>query len=222
MIDRLKTIGIAAINNVVDITNYVLMECGQPLHAFDFNRLDGREIIVREGKPGEKFEAINHKTYDLTPGMCVIADRSRAVGIGGVMGGAATEVGPATADVLIEAAEFDPLAIRNTARKLNLHSDSSYRFERGLDPEGVDWASRRACELILELAGGELAAGVIDVGRGIAPRAPVVLRLRSSSAYSESESHKSACDKSSPRSATTSARQTPNASSLFPPVGGAI
>ncbi len=116
MVDRLKTIGIAAINNVADITNYVLMECGQPLHAFDFNRLDGREIIVREGKPGEKFEAINHKTYDLTPGMCVIADRSRAVGIGGVMGGAATEVGPATADVLLEAAEFDPLAIRNTAQ----------------------------------------------------------------------------------------------------------
>jgi phenylalanyl-tRNA synthetase beta chain len=177
MVDRLKTIGIAAINNIVDITNYVLMECGQPLHAFDFNKLDGREIIVREGKPGEKFEAINHKTYDLSSGICVIADRGRAVGIGGVMGGAATEVGPTTVDVLLEAAEFDPLAIRNAARKLNLHSDSSYRFERGLDPEGVDWASRRACELILELAGGQLAAGVIDVGRGIAPRAPVVLRL---------------------------------------------
>jgi phenylalanyl-tRNA synthetase beta chain len=177
MIDRLKTIGITAINNVVDVTNYVLMECGQPLHAFDLNRLDGREIIVRDARQGEPFVAINHKTYQLESGMCVIADRSRAVGLGGVMGGAETEVGPGTTDVLIEAAEFDPIAIRNTARKLNLHSDSSYRFERGLDSESVDWASRRACELILELAGGELAAGVIDVGRQPAPRNPIVLRL---------------------------------------------
>jgi phenylalanyl-tRNA synthetase beta chain len=109
--------------------------------------------------------------------MCVIADRSRAVGLGGVMGGALTEVGSPTTEVLLEAAEFDPVSIRNTARRLNLHSDSSYRFERGLDPAGVDWASRRACELILDLAGGELAAGVIDVGRPPAPREPVVLRL---------------------------------------------
>jgi phenylalanyl-tRNA synthetase beta chain len=177
MVDRLRTIGIASINNVVDVTNYVLMECGQPLHAFDLGRLDGREIIVREAKPGEQFLAINHKTYALEAGMCVIADRSRSVGLGGVMGGADTEVGPATTDVLMEAAEFDPVSIRNTARRLNLHSDSSYRFERGLDPEGVDWASRRACELILDLAGGELAAGAIDVGRRPVPREPIVLRL---------------------------------------------
>jgi phenylalanyl-tRNA synthetase beta chain len=177
MVDRLRTIGIASINNVVDVTNYVLMECGQPLHAFDLGRLDGGEIIVREAQPGEQFLAINHKTYALESGMCVIADRSRAVGLGGVMGGADTEVGPATTDVLMEAAEFDPISIRNTARRLNLHSDSSYRFERGLDPEGVDWASRRSCELILDLAGGELAAGVIDVGRRPVPREPIVLRL---------------------------------------------
>jgi phenylalanyl-tRNA synthetase beta chain len=177
MVDRLRTIGIASINNVVDVTNYVLMERGQPLHAFDLGRLDGREIIVREARAGEQFLAINHKTYSLETGMCVIADRSRAVGLGGVMGGADTEVGPATTEVLMEAAEFDPVSIRNTARRLNLHSDSSYRFERGLDPEGVDWASRRACELILDLAGGELAAGVIDVGRSAAQRKPIVLRL---------------------------------------------
>jgi len=177
MVDRLNTLGIAAINNVVDVTNFVLMECGQPLHAFDLAKLDSHEIIVRDARPGEHFLAINHKTYELAAGMCVIADRSRAVGLGGVMGGAETEVGPSTVDVLIEAAEFDPLSIRNTARKLNLHSDSSYRFERGLDPEAVDWASRRACELILELAGGELAAGVIDVGRPPPHREPIVLRL---------------------------------------------
>jgi phenylalanyl-tRNA synthetase beta chain len=177
LVDRLKTIGIAAINNVVDVTNYVLRECGQPLHAFDLAKLDGREIIVRDARQREQFLAINHKTYELEPGICVIADRSRAVGLGGVMGGADTEVGPATTDLLIEAAEFDPMSIRNTARKLNLHSDSSYRFERGVDPEGVDWASRRACELILQLAGGDLAAGVIDVGRPPAPRPAIVLRM---------------------------------------------
>jgi phenylalanyl-tRNA synthetase beta chain len=176
LVDRLATIGIAPINNVVDITNYVLMECGQPLHAFDFQKLDGHEIVVREARKGEPLEAINHKTYVLEPGMCVIADRSRAVGLAGVMGGASTEVTSSTGDVLIEAAEFDPLSIRNTARKLALHSDSSYRFERGLDPDGIDWASRRACELILQLAGGELAAGIIDVGRKPPPREPIVLR----------------------------------------------
>ncbi len=105
---RLKTIGIGAINNVVDITNYVLMECGQPLHAFDFAKLAGHEIVVREPRRGEKLEAIDHKTYELEPGMCVIADAQRAVGIGGVMGGASTEIAAATKDVLIEAAEFAP------------------------------------------------------------------------------------------------------------------
>ncbi|HEY2148283.1 MAG TPA: phenylalanine--tRNA ligase subunit beta, partial [Pirellulales bacterium] len=177
LVARLATLGIAAINNVVDITNFVLMECGQPLHAFDLAKLEGREIIVREARPGEPFEAINHKTYELEAGMCVIADRRRPVALGGVMGGADTEVSLATTELLIESAEFDPLSIRTTARRLNLHSDSSYRFERGVDPEGVDGASRRACELILELAGGELAAGVVDVGRQPPSRAPIVLRL---------------------------------------------
>lgn len=174
---RLSTIGITTINNVVDITNYVLMECGQPLHAFDFNRLAGRRIVVREGRADETLLAIDHKTYPTGAGVCVIADAEKPVGIGGVMGGAESEVTSATTDVLLESAEFAPLSIRNTARRLNLHSDSSYRFERGLDPEGVDWASRRACELILELAGGELASGVIDVGRHPSARGPIVLRL---------------------------------------------
>jgi phenylalanyl-tRNA synthetase beta chain len=177
---RLKTIGIGAINNIVDITNYVLMECCQPLHAFDFAKLAGRQIVVREPRRGERLEAIDHKTYDLEPGMCIIADAQRPVGIGGVMGGASTEISTATSDVLIEAAEFAPLAIRNTARRLRLFSDSSYRFERGLDPAGVDWASRRCCELILELAGGELAQGVIDVCSQPSPamqRPPIILRF---------------------------------------------
>ncbi len=176
LVRRLATVGIAAVNNVVDITNYVLMECAQPLHAFDFSRLAGGQIIVREAAPGERFEAINHKTYELAPGMCMIADGRRTVGIGGVMGGAETEVSSATRDVLIEAAHFDPTSIRDTSRRLGLHSDSSHRFERGVDPEGVDWASRRAAELILELAGGELSAGVVDIGRPPHERPPIVLR----------------------------------------------
>lgn len=174
---RLNTLGIKSINNVVDITNYVLMECGQPLHAFDLGKLKGRQIVVREGRPGEKLEAIDHETYEVGPGMCLICDAERPVGIGGVMGGANSEITEATTELLIEAAEFDPMSIRTTARKLSLHSDSSYRFERGLDPEGVDWAGRRCCDIILNLAGGELAAGSIDVGRKPSPREPVVLRL---------------------------------------------
>ncbi|MCI0357593.1 MAG: phenylalanine--tRNA ligase subunit beta [Planctomycetaceae bacterium] len=174
---RLATIGQPVINNVVDITNYVMLECGQPLHAFDFHKLAGRKIIVRRAKPGEPFEAIDHKTYTLDSEMCVIADAQRPVALGGVMGGADTEISPATTDVLIEAAQFAPLSIRATARKLKLHSPSSYRFERGTDPEWLDWASRRACELILKHAGGELVEGVIDVGQPRAAREPIVLRL---------------------------------------------
>src|SRR5690606_29908234 len=124
-----------------------------------------------------RLEAIDHKTYDLAAGMCVIADARRAVAIGGVMGGASTEVSDRTTNLLIEAAQFDPASIRATARRLNLHSDSSYRFERGLDPERLDWASRRCCELMLDLAGGELAAGAVDVGQKPTPRVPIVLRL---------------------------------------------
>ncbi|MEM8947268.1 MAG: phenylalanine--tRNA ligase subunit beta [Planctomycetota bacterium] len=161
--DRLRSLGIAVINNVVDISNYVMMECGQPLHAFDFGKLSGGKIIVRESQPGEKFTAINHQEYELQAGTCVIADGEKAVALAGVMGGADSEVSDTTVDLLIEAADFAPLSVRNTARRHNLHSPSSYRFERGVDPAGIDWASRRCCELILELAGGELCEGVIDV-----------------------------------------------------------
>ena len=136
--DRLKTVGIAAVNNIVDVTNYVLMECGQPLHAFDFAALAGKQIIVREGRAGEKLEAVDHKTSEEGPGVCVIADRDKPVGIAGVMGGAGSEVTSKTRDILMEGALFDPSSIRATARRLNLHSDSSYRYERGLDPHGED------------------------------------------------------------------------------------
>ncbi len=175
---RLAAVNVASVNNIVDITNYVLMECGQPLHTFDLAKLSGREIIVREAEQGEEFEAINHQKYVLEPGMCVITDAERSVAIGGVMGGADSEISANTTDVLIETADFDQLSVRNTARRLNLGSDSSYRFERGVDPEGIDWASRRCCEMILDLAGGELASGVVDVvGRARPERAKIVFRF---------------------------------------------
>ena len=175
---RLQTVGIASINNIVDITNYVLMECGQPLHAFDMDKLHGHRIVVRRAKAGEKLQAIDHKEYVLAPDMCVIADADHPVALAGVMGGAETEITSVTKNVLVEAALFAPLSIRNTSRRLKLHSDSSYRFERALDPHGPEWASRRCCELILELAGGELLNGSVFAGmQPPAECAPITLRF---------------------------------------------
>ncbi len=162
---RLTAIGVEPVNNVVDATNYVMFEIGQPLHAFDFGKLDGGKIIVREAHKDEQFRAIDHKTYPLDPAMCMIADEKSAVAIGGVMGGADSEITDATTDVLIEAAWFDQLSVRKTARRLKLQSPSSFRFERNIDSQLLDWASRRCCEIILETAGGTLASGLIDVGQ---------------------------------------------------------
>jgi len=178
LVQRLKTLGIAAINNVVDITNYVLLECGQPLHAFDFDKLHGGRIVVRRARAGEKLTAINQREYELDSSMCVIADADHPVAIGGVMGGLETEIGEATVNLLIETADFSALSIRDTARRLNLHSDSSYRFERGVDPEGLDWASRRCCDLILDLAGGELLDLPVIAGTAAdGEQAPVTFRF---------------------------------------------
>ncbi|QDU59078.1 phenylalanine--tRNA ligase subunit beta [Aeoliella mucimassa] len=179
---RLQALGCGIVNNVVDVTNYVLFECGQPLHAFDLGKLTGGKIIVREAHDGEEFTAIDHKNYKLSAGTCVVstgegADTSRAVALGGVMGGADSEVSDDTVDLLIEAADFDPLSIRTTARAHHLHSPSSYRFERGVDPEGVDWASRRCCELILELAGGTLCEGMVEAGSMPEPTGEIKLRF---------------------------------------------
>ncbi len=166
------------INNVVDITNYVMLECGQPLHAFDLAKLHGGKIVVRRAKPKEKLTAIDHKDYELDSENLVIADADRAVAIAGVMGGADTEVEAGTTDLLIEAADFAALSVRSTARKLKLHSDSSYRFERGVDPAGIDWASRRCCELIHQIAGGDVLGGSVVAGRTEPPqRPPIVLRF---------------------------------------------
>ena len=174
---RLEAIGLRPVNNVVDVTNYVMMECGQPLHAFDFAGIQGGRIIVRRARPGEHFVAIDHSQHTLEPERLVIADAHRPVALAGVMGGAETEIGDSTADVLLEAAVFDPLSIRNTARALAMMSDASYRFERRVDPAFTDWASRRACRLIVEVAGGRVAPGVVATGRPLPERAEVALRV---------------------------------------------
>jgi len=162
MARRLRAIGIKPINNVVDATNYVMMECGQPLHAFDLSKLRGNQILIRPASEKEQFAAIDHRVYTLDPHMVVIADAERAVALGGVMGGVDSEVSDGTRDLLIESASFVPMFIRRTARKLKLHSPSSHRFERKIDPDQLDWASRRCCELILRMAGGELLTGSVD------------------------------------------------------------
>ncbi len=162
MVDELAAIGVSSINNVVDATNYVMFECGQPLHAFDFDKLSGGEIIVRLATAGETIQAIDHRTYTLEPSMCVIADNSRPVAVAGVMGGAETEVTEQTRNILVEAAAFAPLSVRRTARRLKLASPSSFRYERHVDQAALDWASQRVCDLILQMAGGRLSSTVID------------------------------------------------------------
>jgi phenylalanyl-tRNA synthetase beta chain len=166
MVKRLEAVGLRSINNVVDVTNYVLLELGQPLHAFDFDRLEGKRIVVRRALGGERMVAIDGKAYELKPDMLVIADAKHAVAIAGVMGGKATEVTGQTVNVLLESARFDPLAIRRTSRALALRSDSSYRFERGIDPTLAEVASVRAAQLIVEVGGGEVMSGVVAAGEG--------------------------------------------------------
>jgi phenylalanyl-tRNA synthetase beta chain len=174
---RLETIGIRPISNIVDVTNYVMFECGQPLHAYDLDRLAEARLVVRRARAGEQLTAINNRVYELNPDMLVIADAARPVGLAGVMGGAETEIGAATKHVLIEAAQFDAISVRRTSRALGLFSPSSFRFERPLDPEGTEWASRRCAQIILDVAGGTLHPGVIDVGSPAPARPPILLRL---------------------------------------------
>ncbi len=164
MVKRLEAIGLRAINNVVDVTNYVMFELGQPLHAFDFDKLAGRKIIVREAKPGETLISIDGHERKLSPGMLVIADENKPVALAGVMGGRDSEVSAATTTVLLESARFDPLSVRRTARALAMKSDSSYRFERGIDPTLPERASKRAAQLLAQIANGMPLAGVADAG----------------------------------------------------------
>jgi phenylalanyl-tRNA synthetase beta chain len=166
--DRLEASGVASISNVVDISNYVMLELGHPLHTFDYYKIRDHKIVVRRAKSGEKIKTLDGIDRQLDSNICTISDGdgSRAVGIGGIMGGAETEISFSTKNVLIECAWFEPVAIRRAARFLKLHTEASTRFGRGADPEMAELASRRAAELILQLAGGELLAGVVDIYPG--------------------------------------------------------
>ena len=160
---KLESVGIRSINNIVDISNFVMLELGQPTHAFDSDKLEG-DINIRLARDGEKFLALDGKSYTLKPDNCVVADQERAVGIGGVMGGEETGVTDSTKNILIEAAYFLPASIRRTARNLSLPSDASYRFERGVDPEMILRASHRATELMHQIAGGTPAKEIQVAG----------------------------------------------------------
>jgi phenylalanyl-tRNA synthetase beta chain len=160
--DRLLSVGLRPINNIVDITNFVLMETGQPLHAFDFDRLAQNRIVVRTAAKGEKFVTLDQKERILDPEMLMICDGEKAVAIGGVMGGLNSEIEDNTTRVLIESAYFNPVSIRKTSKKLGLSTDASHRFERGVDPEGTIQAVNRAARLMEELGGAALIEGLID------------------------------------------------------------
>ncbi len=159
---RLRAIGQRPINNVVDATNFVLHELGQPLHAFDLARIGGARIRVRRAQEGERITTLDGEHRKLDPSMMVIADAERPVAVAGVMGGEDSEVGPQTRDVLLECALFDAHSVRSTRRALGLVTDASYRYERGVDPEGMERALRRAVELIVETAGGAADRDVAD------------------------------------------------------------
>jgi phenylalanyl-tRNA synthetase beta chain len=175
--DRLEASGVASISNVVDISNYVMLEQGHALHTFDYDKVRDHKIVVRGAKLNEKMRTLDGVERQFDPGICMISDGdgSRAIGIGGIMGGAETEISFSTKNVLIECAWFEPVAIRRAARFLKLHTEASTRFGRGADPEMAELASRRCAELILELAGGELLSGVVNVYPG--KRAPKKIRV---------------------------------------------
>jgi len=168
---RLEALGQTSINNVVDATNYAMIELGHALHAFDIDTLSEHRIVVRRARPGEKMRTLDGIQRTLTPDMCMIADASQAIAIAGVMGGTETEIRGSSRNVLLESAWFDPISIRRTSKTLGLRTEASMRFERGADIEMAELASRRCAELIRQLAGGELLQGVVDVypGRADAP-----------------------------------------------------
>ena len=178
LVARLEALGIRPINNVADVTNYVLMELGHPLHAFDRETLRGSEIIVRRADVDETLETLDGEKRDLDPSMLVIADAERPVALAGIMGGAETEISATTRTVLLESAWFDPNATRRTARGVHLNTDASYRFERGADVEMARFACDRAAGMIQELTGGTISKGMIDVYPGRQPARQASLRRR--------------------------------------------
>lgn len=176
--DALESVGLRPINNVVDITNFINLELGHPCHVFDLNTLAGKRLVVRHAKKGESVAALDGRKHQMNPDEIVVADAEKAVSIAGVIGGLDTGVAERTTDVLVEMATWDPIAVRRAARRLDIRTDASHRFERYVDARDLDWASLRACALIVELAGGELLDGMIDAAPGgpLKPRTEITLR----------------------------------------------
>jgi phenylalanyl-tRNA synthetase beta chain len=163
MVQRLEAVGLRSVNNVVDATNYAMMETGQPPHAFDYDKIKGAKIIVRRAKKGEKLVSIDGTQCTLEPDMLIIADAAGPVAIAGVMGGIETEVSQSTKNILLEDASFSSVSVRTTSRKLSLASEAAYRFGRVVDVQRINWASERTAQLIVKAAGGKIVEGVVDV-----------------------------------------------------------
>ncbi|MFH1019859.1 MAG: phenylalanine--tRNA ligase subunit beta [Pseudomonadota bacterium] len=173
---RLLAVGMRPISNIVDITNFVMLEYGQPLHAFDFRKLAGGKIVVRRARSGETLATLDGSEHQLDSEMLMICDAEKPVAVAGIMGGANSEVEAETCDILLESACFAAIGIRRTAGKLNLSTEASYRFERGVDPQGVPLAMERAVQLMAALAGGEIVAGGVDYREGVVAPVPITLR----------------------------------------------
>ncbi|MCK5595681.1 phenylalanine--tRNA ligase subunit beta, partial [bacterium] len=174
---RLEVVGIRSINNIVDITNYVLMETGQPLHAFDYNKISDKQIIIREAKQSESILALDEIKRQLSSDMLVIADKKGPIAIAGIMGGIGSEIDEQTIDIFLESAYFHAGCIRRTSKTFGLSSESSYRFERGVDPNGVVSALNRAAYLIEEIAHGRTKKGLIDIYPKKSNRQNIQLRI---------------------------------------------
>ena len=159
---RLEAAGLRSINNIVDVTNFVMLEMGQPLHAFDFRYLEKGKIIVRKSRENEEFISLDEKSRGLPADTLLICDGVKPVAIGGIMGGLNSEVKEDTQIILLESAYFNPPSIRRSARKLGMPTDAAFRFERGIDPEGVVKALNRAAQLIADLSGGSICKNYID------------------------------------------------------------
>ncbi len=174
----LTAVGLRPINNIVDITNFVMLEYGQPLHAFDFNKLSGGKVIVRRALSGEKITTIDNVERLLEPDMLVICDENKPAAVAGVMGGGGSEVDNSTSEILLESAYFNPLSIRRTARRLKLPTDASYRFERGIDPQGTLKALNRAISLIVRYSGAEASGSIVDCQGTLPEIQPIQLRVQ--------------------------------------------
>ncbi|MCY4204172.1 MAG: phenylalanine--tRNA ligase subunit beta [Bacteroidetes bacterium] len=174
---RLESIGLRPVNNIVDVTNFVMFECGQPLHAFNYDQIAQKKIIVRESRAGEKFVTLDGKEHSLNDGIILICDGEQPVALGGIMGGKNSEVSNSTTNILIESAWFDTSRTRRSAKALGISTDASYRFERGVDSTLQPWAAMRAAQLIAELGGGTIVPGIVDIHPRPKPAQTIDLRI---------------------------------------------